>query len=80
MKKVLIILFAIGCVGALALFVFAYTPSVETPLNAPCPVMPERRAVRTIHVEYEGKTYYLCCTTCRRKFSENPRKYVAVSE
>jgi YHS domain-containing protein len=26
--------------------------------------------------EYHGKTYYFCAVSCKRKFDENPDKYV----
>jgi YHS domain-containing protein len=26
--------------------------------------------------EYNGKTYYFCAPVCKRKFDENPQKYV----
>jgi YHS domain-containing protein len=26
--------------------------------------------------EYNGKTYYFCAAVCKRKFDENPEKYV----
>lgn len=27
-------------------------------------------------VAYQGKTYWLCCEDCRRKFEEDPRRYL----
>jgi YHS domain-containing protein len=26
--------------------------------------------------EYQGKTYYFCAPGCKRKFDENPEKYL----
>ena len=26
--------------------------------------------------DYNGKTYYLCAPGCKKKFDENPQKYV----
>jgi YHS domain-containing protein len=26
--------------------------------------------------EYKGKTYYFCAASCKRKFDENPEKYI----
>jgi len=26
--------------------------------------------------EYKGKTYYLCCSSEKKKFDENPERYV----
>lgn len=45
--------------------------------NEFCPVMPEERVDPDIHVEYEGKTVYLCCKMCRRDFLESPDEYLA---
>ena len=30
----------------------------------------------TIAVNFEGKTYYVCCSGCRDEFNDNPKKYV----
>lgn len=30
-------------------------------------------------VEYEGKTYYLCCPGCAKKFQADPAKYLGSS-
>ncbi len=30
----------------------------------------------TIAVNYQGKTYYCCCTGCRDEFNANPEKYI----
>lgn len=27
--------------------------------------------------EHKGKTYYFCAASCKRKFDENPEKYVS---
>jgi YHS domain-containing protein len=44
---------------------------------ATCPVlgttMPKSKM---IPVEYEGKTYYLCCQDCVPKFKAEPKKYI----
>lgn len=44
---------------------------------ATCPVlgttMPKSKM---IPVEYEGKTYYLCCDACVPKFKADPKKYI----
>ena len=31
----------------------------------------------TLHIEFEGKTYYFCSPTCRDQFLKNPTKFVA---
>jgi hypothetical protein len=30
----------------------------------------------TMTVNFNGKTYYVCCTGCRDEFNENPQKYI----
>jgi YHS domain-containing protein len=30
----------------------------------------------TIAVNYNGQTYYVCCSGCRTEFNENPEKYI----
>jgi uncharacterized membrane protein/YHS domain-containing protein len=45
--------------------------------NEYCPVLPDEKVDPEIHVEYEGKTVYLCCNMCRRQFLENPEEYLA---
>ena len=44
---------------------------------ASCPVlgttMPKSKM---IPVEYEGKTYYMCCQDCVPKFKADPKKYI----
>jgi Cu+-exporting ATPase len=27
--------------------------------------------------DYKGQTYYFCSATCKRKFDENPEKYLS---
>jgi Cu+-exporting ATPase len=43
-----------------------------------CPVMEEEIAdvKKALPIEYEGKTYYLCCTDCKKSFVKNPEKYI----
>ena len=26
--------------------------------------------------DYQGKTYYFCCLSCKKKFDTNPKKYL----
>jgi YHS domain-containing protein len=42
-----------------------------------CPVSGEsfKKAEFTESMDYEGKTYYFCCTGCKDKFEKNPEKY-----
>jgi hypothetical protein len=34
----------------------------------------------TIKVNYQGKTYFVCCTGCRDEFLSDPQKYIAAAE
>lgn len=52
----------------------------DTPLpkdaNTTCPVMIKEDVDPEMTVEYKGKTVYVCCAKCKRKFNENPEKYM----
>ena len=43
-----------------------------------CPVSGKsfNKTEMTESLEYEGKTYYFCCTGCKTEFQTNPEKYV----
>ena len=43
-----------------------------------CPVSGEEFVVEATSpkVEHGGKTYYLCCGGCKKKFEENPAKFL----
>ncbi|MBX3203950.1 MAG: YHS domain-containing protein [Labilithrix sp.] len=43
-----------------------------------CPVSGEEFVVEATSpkVEHAGKTYYLCCGGCKKKFEENPEKFL----
>jgi len=63
------------------------TPAAQGPLKSPgeakigdrssCPVSGEAFTITesSPKVEYEGKTYYFCCSGCAEKFKENPSKW-----
>jgi YHS domain-containing protein len=44
-----------------------------------CPVSGEEFVVtaESPHIEYEGKTYYTCCSGCAKKLKEDPKKYLS---
>ncbi|MBX3212159.1 MAG: YHS domain-containing protein [Labilithrix sp.] len=46
--------------------------------TARCPVSGEEFVVEATSpkVEHDGKTYYLCCGGCKKKFEENPGKFL----
>jgi Cu+-exporting ATPase len=60
----------------------------STPLVAPgeakvgdrtkCPVSGHEFVVKddSPHAEYNGKTYYFCCTDCPKAFEAHPEKFV----
>jgi YHS domain-containing protein len=43
-----------------------------------CPVSGHEFVVKadSPHAEYNGKTYYFCCTDCPKAFEANPEKFV----
>lgn len=43
-----------------------------------CPVTGEEFIVsaNSPKTEYKGDTYYFCCSGCKKKFEENPEKYL----
>lgn len=43
-----------------------------------CPVSGEEFVVEATSpkVEHEGKTYYMCCPSCLKKFEADPTKYI----
>jgi len=44
--------------------------------NTTCPVMTKEEVDPDIHVEYKGETIYMCCAKCKKRFNENPDKYL----
>ncbi|MCO4764244.1 MAG: YHS domain-containing protein [Myxococcales bacterium] len=55
--------------------------ATKTPATAVCPVSKREFKVTadTKTVVHNGKTYYMCCPGCFKKFSANPGKYVAAA-
>lgn len=52
--------------------------SVATPEETlVCPVMPDKKVVRSFYVDHEDKRVYLCCNTCVKVFKKKPEKYLA---
>ncbi len=43
-----------------------------------CPVTGTEVAPETAYdkVEYQGKTYYFCCSACKPEFLKDPEKYI----
>jgi YHS domain-containing protein len=46
--------------------------------TAECPVSGEEFDVQATSPkhEHDGKTYFFCCSGCKKKFESNPQKYV----
>ena len=46
-----------------------------------CPVSGEsfKKSEFTESMDYQGKTYYFCCTGCKEKFEKNPEKFAKKS-
>jgi len=62
----------IGC----CIFAFCVSQAQAQPNAGMCPVMPGREAKSHLSVDYQGKIYYLCCTSCVKLFKRNPLKYI----
>ena len=48
-------------------------------MNKICPVSGDKiggEMGEAVPIEYEGKTYYLCCTMCIKDFQKDPQKYI----
>lgn len=65
------------CEGEKAVVATAKTEEVSKDMLY-CPVMDEEitDVKKAFPVEYAGKTYYLCCTDCKKSFLKNPEKYI----
>ena len=47
--------------------------------NKICPIMVEDEIDDEESSEYEGKTVYFCCTTCKKVFDANPKYIIKVA-
>jgi len=47
-----------------------------------CPVSGEEFVVEATSpkAEHEGKTYYFCCSGCKKKFESDPKKFLSQSK
>ena len=56
--------------------------AAELPAEATCPVSGKTFAptASTPTAQYEGKTYYLCCPGCAKKFAADPAKFAGAKE
>ncbi len=46
--------------------------------NTTCPVMTKEKVDPDLYVDYKGQRVYVCCTKCKKRFSQNPEKYLAL--
>ncbi|MBI5527278.1 MAG: YHS domain-containing protein [Deltaproteobacteria bacterium] len=58
----------------------AQTPPL--PASAVCPVAKETfpPTAETATAEYDGKTYYFCCPSCKGEFLKDPGKYTGAGK
>jgi len=50
--------------------------SAQVVTNDYCPVLPDEKVEPNLSVQYEGKTVFLCCGGCVKKFKANPTAYL----
>jgi YHS domain-containing protein len=56
----------------------AFSPEQSAkPINARCPVKPEKRVVADVTTTYKGKVVGFCCEECRDAFDASPDEYAA---
>ena len=53
--------------------------AAKLPASAVCPVSGEKftPTASSKTVAHNGKTYYMCCAGCEKKFAKSPEKYLA---
>jgi YHS domain-containing protein len=63
---------------ALAMMAAAPAGAAELPkdANTTCPVMTKEKVEPELSLDYKGKTVYFCCAKCKRKFLQDPEKYM----
>lgn len=44
--------------------------------NTTCPVMTKEEVDADLFVDYKGERVFLCCTKCKKKFNQDPEKYM----
>ena len=45
--------------------------------NTTCPVMTKEDVDPDLYVDYKGRRIYMCCSKCKRHFTQNPEKYLS---
>ena len=48
-----------------------------TPINANCPLKPDREVSPAQTVTYKGQVIGLCCANCKRRFAANPEEFIS---
>lgn len=68
-----------GSVLAFAVLAGGKASAAELPkdANTTCPVMTKEDVDPDIFVDYKGKRVYMCCTKCKKRFAQDPEKYMA---
>lgn len=44
--------------------------------NTTCPIMMKEQVDPDLFVDYKGERVYLCCSKCKKKFNQDPEKYL----
>jgi mono/diheme cytochrome c family protein/YHS domain-containing protein len=55
----------------------AAVKAVAGPINANCPLKPDRAASANQTVTYKGQVIGLCCANCKRRFAANPEEFIS---
>lgn len=65
---------------AFALLAGGNAAAAELPkdANTTCPVMTKEDVDPDLFVDYKGKRIYVCCVKCKKRFAQNPDKYMAL--
>ncbi len=72
--------FAFALVAAGVVFSFAGAAgAAELPkdANTTCPVMMKEEVDPDLFVDFKGERIFLCCQKCKKRFNQDPEKYVA---
>ena len=63
----------------LAVLLLGNASFAAEPRQKYCPLMVEDAAEMDTYVEYKGVKVYLCCSSCKRQWNENPDYFAVVS-
>ncbi len=70
---------AAGAVLAFVLLAGGNASAAELPkdANTTCPVMTKEDVDPDLFVEHKGERIYVCCAKCKKRFAQDPEKYLA---